>query len=113
KGNCDDLAPEIISAAFRIIQECLSNAAKHANATTVAILVEARPDVFELVVKDDGLASSLPFKDGKGIGLVGIRERVSALGGELNLSILDPGGLLVRAILPLQIQTTAATGKLV
>lgn len=111
-GNFDDLAPEIASAAYRIVQECLSNAVKHANATMVSILVEASNDTLEFAVTDDGIAHCLPFEECNGIGLVGIRERVAALEGELSLSILDPTGLHLKATLPFQKQSTAAAGQL-
>ena len=56
----------------------------------------------ELSIEDDGKANKLPFKDSPGIGLLGIRERVTALGGRLTLKTGKPSGLAVHAWLPVQ-----------
>ena len=69
-------------SAYRIVQEGLTNALKHARATRADVIVRYRPDELELEVRDNGLGSST--SDGLGHGLVGIRERVKIYGGEMS-----------------------------
>ncbi len=86
---------------FRIIQECLTNIAKHASAANANITLTITEDMVALTVKDDGRAIKLPFADNAGIGLLGIRERVTALGGRLTLAIAGPHGLIADIHLPI------------
>jgi two-component system, NarL family, sensor histidine kinase UhpB len=59
-------------------------------------------DAAVLIIKDDGIAAELPFNDGPGIGLLGIRERVMAQNGKLTLAIDHPHGLVIEAWLPVR-----------
>lgn len=100
-GACA-LLPELLTITlFRIIQECLTNIAKHASAANTNITLTITADVAALTVKDDGSAIKLPFADNAGIGLLGIRERVTALSGRLTLAIAKPHGLIVEVHLPI------------
>ena len=85
---------------FRIVQECLTNIAKHAAASQVVVALAVSQNTLALTVADNGCAQQLPFKDNPGIGLLGIRERVDALGGELSSSIVNPSGLKGAVKLP-------------
>ena len=87
---------------FRVVQECLTNIAKHAAATQVNVSLWVESSGARLTVADDGVANSLPFPPSAGIGLVGIRERITALDGKLNLAIAEPHGLIVEVTLPLE-----------
>jgi signal transduction histidine kinase len=81
------LPPEIETAVFRITQEALTNVARHARASLVRVRLTARVGELRLEVQDDGVG--LPPPNGRaihGIGLIGIRERVRALGGSLRLT---------------------------
>jgi signal transduction histidine kinase len=90
-------------AAFRIIQEALTNVQKHAGAGARAevSVVRAGPAV-EITVLDDGAGTGVPGEpgDGGGHGLIGMRERVSALGGTLTAGPRYGGGFRTQAILP-------------
>ena len=68
-------------SAYRIVQEGLTNALKHARASDADVTVRYRPDELEIEVRDDGAGSAT--SDGLGHGLVGIRERVKIYGGEM------------------------------
>lgn len=67
-------------AAYYVVSEALTNAAKHAKATYVAVEVEASDGVLRVCVRDDGVGGADP---GRGSGLLGLRDRVEALGGRL------------------------------
>jgi signal transduction histidine kinase len=100
-GACALLPEPLTITLLRIIQECLTNIAKHASAANTNIMLTITADRVALAVKDDGNATNLPFADNAGIGLLGIRERVTALGGRLTLAIAEPHGLIVEAHLPI------------
>nr|WP_246425695.1 histidine kinase [Streptomonospora nanhaiensis] len=85
------------TAAYRIVQEALTNAVRHARATTVVVEVDVADDGVRLSVTDDGAASG-EFTVGNGI--TGMRERAAALGGELAAGARPGGGFAVRARLP-------------
>jgi signal transduction histidine kinase len=85
-------------AAFRIIQESLTNVVRHAGAGHATVRVSRNAGMLAVEVSDDGPATSLPL-DGNGIR--GMRGRARAVGGTLTMSVREPSGLLVRANLPL------------
>jgi signal transduction histidine kinase len=85
-------------AAFRIIQESLTNIVRHAPAAHVSVRVARQAGMLTVEVSDDGPAASVP-PDGNGIR--GMRERARAVGGTVWVSVREPSGLVVRADLPL------------
>jgi len=101
-GNCATLPETLGITLFRIIQECLTNIAKHAAAHHAEINLAICDETVALTVTDDGKTERLPFSGHKGIGLLGIRERVTALNGRLNLSLAHPHGLRVDVRLPIK-----------
>ena len=99
----EDLPPlsaAVEVAAYRIAQEALNNAARHAGAAacTVYLAIE-RADVLRVEVRDDG--SGIPDHSPVGVGLTSMRERASELGGSFVIEPLPEGGTSVRARLPL------------
>ncbi|MGW1193751.1 sensor histidine kinase [Streptomyces sp. NPDC002559] len=88
-------------AAFRIVQEALTNVVRHSGSRTARVRVGYRPDRIRLRVDDDGPATG---KDagGSGNGLAGMRERAAALGGTIEAGPRTDGGFRVRAELPLR-----------
>jgi PAS domain S-box-containing protein len=96
----DRLRPEIETAAYRIVQECLSNAARHADAARVLVELELLGGSLHLRVQDDGRGFE-PAAESSGFGLRGIRERVDLLDGFLSIGSRPGGGTEVRAALPL------------
>lgn len=98
----DDLPEPLPVNLYRIVQECLTNIAKHAQATEAYIeLSHYQKDTVKLIIRDDGIAEADSFANTMGIGLLGIHERVSALGGSFNLHTLKPSGLVVTLTLPI------------
>jgi signal transduction histidine kinase len=90
--------PAVIDAtAYRVVQEALSNVLRHAAATAVTVELDHRPDALLVEVRDDG--RSAPVDGPSGYGLVGMRERLALLGGDLDVAH-RPDGFAVRARLP-------------
>lgn len=100
--------PSVIGVnLYRVVQEAMSNAAKHADATQVDIgLKRTRSadggDLIELTIDDDGSAADPPPLNGTGLGLLGMRERVVALDGQLSITKRATAGLTIHASIPLQ-----------
>jgi signal transduction histidine kinase len=86
-------------SAYRIVQEGLTNALKHARATTADVTVRYEPHELVLEVRDDGIGTAT--SDGLGHGLVGIRERVKIYGGEMSAGKANGGGFVLSTRLPL------------
>jgi len=103
EGLPERLPEEIETAVYRIIQEALTNVARHAHAKRVWVGLTGEGDELRLEVRDDGVG--LPAENGasrpSGIGLIGIRERVRALGGTVSLSSGPGGGACLRARVPM------------
>jgi signal transduction histidine kinase len=85
-------------SAYRIVQEGLTNALKHAHATHADVTIRYSPDELELEVVDDGKDPAT--SNGHGHGLVGIRERVNIYGGEMSAGAAQAGGFILSARLP-------------
>jgi signal transduction histidine kinase len=88
-------------AAFRIVQEALTNVTRHARGATAVVRISYGDDALTIQVDDDGLGARADGAGGTGKGIVGMRERVGALGGELQAGPRPEGGFRVRAKLPL------------
>jgi signal transduction histidine kinase len=86
-------------SAYRIVQEGLTNALKHAHASDADVTVRYRPDELEIEVRDNGRGSSK--SDGLGHGLVGVRERVKIYGGAMTASTAPAGGFVLSTRLPI------------
>jgi signal transduction histidine kinase len=95
------LPPEVDQAAYRIVQESLTNVSRHAGQACTSVHLHYTPETLSIQVVDDGnggVPSTRPT--GPGLGLVGMRERVSALGGRLHAGPNNDGGFRVLAELP-------------
>ena len=104
-GEPVHLHPESEAALLRTAQEALTNVAKHADATRVAITLSYMGDVVTLDVRDDGrgfVAASSPVRpaDGTGFGLVGMRQRLAAVAGTLEIESEPGGGTALSATVP-------------
>jgi len=93
------LVPDVDQAAYRIVQEALTNVSRHAGQACASVHLHYTPDALTVQVDDDGKGVSTTSA-GPGLGLIGMRERVSALGGQLQAGPRDGGGFGVRAELP-------------
>jgi signal transduction histidine kinase len=96
----DRLSSELETAAYRIVQEALTNAVRHSGATSVQISVDVRAGAVHAEVRDDGSGFD-PGAPADGFGLTGMRERVALLRGELEIASSETG-TVVAAALPLQ-----------
>jgi signal transduction histidine kinase len=93
---------DIGSSAFRILQESLTNVARHSKATHVTIRLEQTPSLLTLVVSDNGVGVSPKYLDGtKSLGVVGMRERALACGGQFSISGHPDKGTTVTLRVPL------------
>ncbi|GAA3377548.1 histidine kinase [Streptomyces sannanensis] len=100
-GTERPLPADVDRAAYRIVQEALTNAARHAGPAEATVELAYRPHEFTVRVTDDGRGSpERTFTPG--VGLTGMRERVTALGGLLHAGPRPEGGFTVRAELPLE-----------
>jgi signal transduction histidine kinase len=99
EGHRNDVPAAVERTAYRIVQESLTNIARHAAAATASVRIDFRPDALVIRVDDDGKATpdAVPVP---GVGLLGMRERVNALGGQLRAAPRSEGGFTVQAELP-------------
>ncbi|HXM70434.1 MAG TPA: sensor histidine kinase, partial [Thermoanaerobaculia bacterium] len=96
------LDPDRSTALFRILQEALTNIARHSGATVVDVRLSGEPTRVVLEVADNG--KGIPVEaiaDSRSLGLLGMRERARALGGDLQIRRNATGGTTVRATIPL------------
>ncbi|MGH2948341.1 MAG: GAF domain-containing protein [Solirubrobacteraceae bacterium] len=93
------LSPELETTVYRIVQEALSNVAKHSGAERVRVRVERTYTAVEVEVADDGRGFDVEQRR-EGFGLVGMRERTALAGGRMDVSS-SPEGTVVRAAFPL------------
>jgi PAS domain S-box-containing protein len=101
--SADDIAmePERARALFRICQEALTNTARHAQATAVTVKLESRNGSLQLTVADNGLGiPDMKVSDRRSLGLIGMRERVALLGGEITIQGHPEKGTIITACLP-------------
>ncbi|MEU1114731.1 sensor histidine kinase [Streptomyces sp. NPDC005866] len=99
EGQRPDVPAAVGRTAYRIVQESLTNIARHAGAATVSVRIDYRPDALAMRIDDDGKATP-DTAPTPGLGLLGMRERVTALGGRLRAEPRDGGGFTVQAELP-------------
>jgi len=101
EGERRELPIGIELSAYRIVQEALTNALKHAGQASASVNIRYGSDSLELEIADDGTGASTPVSSG-GHGLVGMRERVALYGGRLEAGQRPSGGFVVRVLLPIR-----------
>jgi signal transduction histidine kinase len=98
------LAASVETAVYRIVQEALTNVIKHAQASRVSVMLEHRYDELLVIVEDNGLGFdpevTLTTKEGGGLGLVGIQERASLIGGKVKIESEPGSGATVAIRIP-------------
>jgi signal transduction histidine kinase len=99
EGEPAALPPGVDLSAYRIVQEALTNVIKHAGPASAKVIVRYAADRVEVEVRDDGHPPAGSTTGGN--GLIGMRERVAMLGGELQTGVLRGGGFAVLARLPI------------
>jgi two-component system sensor histidine kinase UhpB len=106
-AGAEALRPDTSIAAFRIVQEAVNNTLRHGKASGITVSVRADANRLLLSVRDDGRGFDVPealqrAATGKHLGLLGMRERVEALGGRLEIDSAPGQGTEIRASVPLE-----------
>ncbi|MGW2085094.1 sensor histidine kinase [Streptomyces sp. NPDC001880] len=101
-GDAEPLEPAVDLAAYRIVQESLTNVRKHAGADHARLCLHYHQERLTITVEDDGSAGPHRPRPGAGHGLIGMRERAATLGGRLHAGPRPEGGFTVTAELPLR-----------
>jgi len=107
-GEPRSLPPAVDTTAFRIAQESLSNVLRHVGQASAVVTLAYEPDCITLEVENDegdDAGAAVGSSNGPGHGLVGMRERVAALGGRLEAGLTPGGGFRVLARLPLFVRS--------
>ncbi len=105
-----ELPGDIAIALYRVIQEALTNAAKHSSAAHVSVVIQRRPSSIHVIIEDDGCGFSeekpqrdaQPTEGARGLGLSGIRERIALLNGTASIEPLLGHGVTVYADVPIR-----------
>jgi signal transduction histidine kinase len=97
--DTERLPPEVESTVYRLVQEAITNVAKHAAANRIEIELLVRDEMVAVEVRDDGQGFD-PFAPARGFGLVGMRERVTLVGGEVTIESHQGKGTVIRALIP-------------
>jgi signal transduction histidine kinase len=102
EGEREGLAPAVGQAAYRVVQEGLTNALRHASGAAVEVLVRGVPDALLVDVRNEcpPTGTSLLEDAGTGTGLIGLRDRVAAAGGHLDAGPTADGGWRLSANMP-------------
>ena len=108
--------PQGVETAFyRILQEALTNVAKHSQATRVNVILEQSDQGVSVIVEDQGLGFDVglslveTFNAGKHLGVLGMRERIEAVGGSLEVESIPGTGTTVFARVPFETASGATT----
>jgi len=104
EGATADLPAALERAAYRVVQEALTNVVRHAGPTTASVQVSVDQEALTVRVDDDGRATPAA-QTAPGVGLIGMRERVAALGGRLYAGPREQGGFTVQAWIPVERMT--------
>ncbi len=97
----DALDDELATAVFRIVQEAVTNAVRHAHANKLEVRLSVSAQSLQLEIVDDGMGRVTHFQSAGHYGLSGMRERAQALGGSFKLTQLEPSGVGIQVKLPL------------
>lgn len=99
QGELEGLSEKVNITLYRLVQECLTNVAKHAGATQVTISMERDGDQVRFDFEDDGKGFDLSGRK-QGLGLIGLRERVESLSGRFELISAPGSGVRIKAVIP-------------
>ncbi|HEX8409357.1 MAG TPA: PAS domain S-box protein [Thermoanaerobaculia bacterium] len=102
---CDEelgIGGDAATAVYRILQEALTNAGRHADARSVDVRMRQRNGTFYLEIRDDGNGIDPARRRAGSLGLIGMRERAAGIGGELRIEPGRPRGTVVTLVVPLE-----------
>jgi signal transduction histidine kinase len=102
-----DLPDEYRTCIYRIVQEALTNSARHAHAKAIHVTLHGGVDSLSLSVEDDGSGFDVQGVRGRGLGLLNIEERVREMGGRVQLESTPSRGTVVRCEIPVPKEVTA------
>ena len=105
EGELDGLSEKVNITLYRLVQECLTNVAKHADASRISLSLRREGDQVRFDFEDDGRGFD-PSARMQGLGLIGLRERVESLSGRFELVSAPGKGARIKAVIP-----TAEEGK--
>lgn len=106
-GDLNELTEPHRTCVYRVVQEALTNCARHAAARSVRLTVSRSAETLSVAIEDDGRGFGAGGARGTGLGLVGMEERVSELGGTLEIDSRPGQGTVIRIELPLpRVMTT-------
>ena len=97
----ENMESSLATATYRIVQESLNNALRHAQASQITILLSALDQQLHIDVSDNGIGATPDWADSGQFGVIGMRERAQGLGGSFHFESLQPSGVRVWAVLPL------------
>ncbi len=104
-GGVENLADDRRTVLFRVAQEALTNAARHANATVIKVLIQQIPNAIRMEISDNGKSFQvdkvLHAPNPKRLGLIGMRERIEMIDGRLTIESIPGKGTTVRTEIPL------------
>ena len=101
-GGDEPISPDSERAVYRLVQECLTNVAKHSGASRASVRVRRSPDNVAVEVEDDGCGFEVERPAADGFGLIGMRERATMAGGTLRVASTPGEGTTVRATVPVR-----------
>lgn len=101
-GMLDDLPEAHRTCIYRVVQEALTNCAKHSKARNVVVTVNGRQDSVQAIIQDDGVGFNAESRSGLGLGLLGIEERVQELDGIMHIISQAGDGTTLRVFLPVK-----------
>jgi two-component system CheB/CheR fusion protein len=102
------LPPQVETTLYRVVQEALTNVAKHARAGRVSLILNRHADDVLVIVEDDGAGfdeenGAAPARARRGLGLAGMKQRVRAVGGDLQIESIPGGGATVFVRVPVRV----------
>jgi signal transduction histidine kinase len=100
-GDLGDLPEAHRTCVYRVVQEALTNCARHAQACNIRISVYGRPESIRLSIQDDGVGYDPQSASSRGLGLIGIQERVSELGGRVTIHSQPQKGSILELEVPI------------
>ena len=104
QGDLDGLNEQLRTATYRIVQEALTNALRHAQASQIQVSLQQQAQRLSIEVVDDGEGLSGEVSPNGHFGVIGMRERAQALAGSFQIQNTQPTGVRVTAVLPLEAQ---------
>jgi signal transduction histidine kinase len=105
-GSLERIPEEMRTCIYRVVQESLTNCARHSRAKTVRINLHGGLTELSLTVRDDGVGFDPARTNSRGLGLVGIQERIHELGGTVTVESQPGKGTVLRAVIPLKTGTS-------